>query len=121
MVLMIFSDEEKERNRRRRVKSSYLHILDLREGGLLEPEREVRLEFSFESLSPTALESLKDDLATETEYELETRERDEGFFLEGRTPLTIVTFKVIEEWVLWMCAMGERNDCLFTSWNIMVP
>ncbi|MHC4597449.1 MAG: hypothetical protein ACYS47_00440, partial [Planctomycetota bacterium] len=63
---------------------------------------------------------LKTDLEKETDYALESVETEEGFFLKGKTPPTAVSFKVIEEWVLWMCAMGERNDCLFTRWNLHI-
>ncbi|MHC5037785.1 MAG: hypothetical protein ACYTHM_10760 [Planctomycetota bacterium] len=113
---MIFSEEEQEENLHFHRKASILKVQALRALGIAE-DQEIPLKFTFESLSPAALRSLLQHLKRETDYVLRFEERKAGYFLHGETRPTRISYKIVEEWVFWMCSLGAQFDCLFEGWD----
>ncbi|GEM_PF-2156591 len=113
---MIFTREEQEENLARQRKASTIALFCLREDGV-GPADQRHLVFRFESLSREALLKLKSFLEKETDYRMRVHETKGEYALTGRTPSTLLSLKVLDDWVLWMCMAGAACDALFEGWS----
>ncbi|MHC4599808.1 MAG: ribonuclease E inhibitor RraB [Planctomycetota bacterium] len=102
----------------RHVKESYLKILDLRAGGALGDEP-VRLEFSFGAEEKQCLLWLRDQLKKKTDFLLEYVESGEASLLKAKTKPIVVTFREMEDRVVFLGSLASRFGCTYDGWEIV--
>src|ERR1700722_3252200 len=84
-------------------------------------ESTLRLDFSYNSVSRDAAESLCALIREQTNYEVNVESN--GSFLrrtcrvEGRSQETAVSPEILDQWVTWMVKAGKECSCDFDGWG----
>jgi phosphopantetheine adenylyltransferase len=99
--------------------------LKLQEVGVTE-ESELRLDFFYFTPAEEEATALARFLRETTDYDVEahSHQTDEGlteWTVDGTTELTTVSGSVLDDWVTWMVAAGNKHDCEFDGWGAAVP
>jgi len=95
----------------------------LRDLGVTE-QTELRLAFIYLAPGVAEADQLAAFLGEETDYDVQTRERRNGWFATewlvlGATQPTAVSLATIDAWVEWMVAAGAAHGpCAFDGWTV---
>jgi hypothetical protein len=87
-------------------------------------ESTLRLDFSYNSASRDAAESLFALIRKQTDYEVNVE--SSGSFLrrkwrgQGRTQETAVSPEILDQWVTWIVTAGKECFCDFDGWGTSV-
>jgi hypothetical protein len=94
----------------------------------VDEQTELRLAFIYLAPGEQEAERLVAFLREETDYDVETRERPQGFFEKtqwlvlGATQRTTTDLETINAWVEWMVAAGAaEGPCAFDGWTLELP
>ena len=86
----------------------------------LTPESQVRLDFFYYAPSEDSAKALAALIESETDYDVTAqylKEPTPTWSVTGSTQPTVITLDILDQWVSWMVAAGQRHDCEFDGWG----
>jgi len=81
------------------------------------PEKEISLEFFYESPTWRDAEALRTFLQSEVEYTSVVHAYADEWKLTGRTQQTKLTLSIIKQWIEWMVIAGFQFNSKFDGWG----